>query len=318
MKKLDKYYAKIYDTYIDDEPDNPLLLEALEYFEKRAQQNMGIGLLWENYVYTKPNQDWYQEYKKIQNLLDEYIKFYANKNNKNIEDLELEFINYGQTQLVYVLTDLTDNSKITILAKQPVVDFGKIKKEADNLINLNKFDKNVISPIDYFSYKDQELYVTPYINQARCVASYENWGMYVPEPQYRFVNFTKQQEDIVTSSMIAKLISYFDQEKQEGISACKLGGGDFMLKKGWENMQPTYKNTFESLYFISAREKIKCSLKEYIEIIKREFSKTTINENQEELILNHRGRVPINMSNIEKGIQLGMSLLKEKQENFEK
>ena len=76
--------------------------------------------------------------------------------------------------------------------------------------------------------------------------------------------------------MIAKLVSLYDFENQEGISSCKLGGGDFMLPKGWEKQKPTIENTLNNLYLIAAREKIKCSFDKYISIIKDEFSRATI------------------------------------------
>ncbi|MBR2301010.1 MAG: hypothetical protein IKA41_03560, partial [Bacteroidaceae bacterium] len=58
--------------------------------------------------------------------------------------------------------------------------------------------------------------------------------MYIPEPFYRFEGFTREQEQVVNSCMIAKLVSLYDFEKGQGIASCKLGGGDFMLPKGWE------------------------------------------------------------------------------------
>ena len=169
-------------------------------------------------------------------------------------------------------------------------------------------DNNIVAPINYFCDEEQELYVTPYINQARCVASYDTWGMYIPEPYYRFESFTKEQETIVNTCMIAKLVSLYDFENQEGICSCKLGGGDFMLPKGWETQTITIENTLNSLYLIAAREKITCSFEEYLEIIKNEFSRTTINENQNNLIINLRGRVAMKVEDIENGIELGKTL----------
>ena len=174
---------------------------------------------------------------------------------------------------------------------------------------LKEKDENVVAPIDYFQFGDQELYVTPYINQARCIASYGVWGMYIPEPYYRFEPFTLEQEKIVNSCMIAKLISLYDFTKQEGISYCKLGGGDFMLPKGWEKEIPTIENTLSKLYLISAREKINCSFDTYISIIRDEFARTTITENPDELIINLRGRAPMKIEDIEFGIQLGKTII---------
>lgn len=51
-----------------------------------------------------------------------------------------------------------------------------------------------------------------------------------------------------------------------------------------------------------------CSYKEYLEIIRNEFPKSTINEDQSQLIINLRGRVPIRMKYIEEGIEIGKKL----------
>lgn len=253
--------------------------------------------------------------KKIQKFLNKYMEYYSVKNNIPTSDLRIEFLNYGKTELVYVLK-IQNKPEITLLVKQPAVTFGKIKQEADNLSILQKLDQNVIAPVDYYSFGDQELYVTPYINQARCVASYNGWGMYIPEPYYRFESFNKAQSDIVTACMIAKLVSYYDFDKKEGISACKLGGGDFMLPKGWEAEEPTIDNTLNNLLFIAAREKVQCSFETYLEFIRAEFAKATINEDQNSLLINLRGRVKMQKENIEKGIKLGLEIINNRKNNL--
>ncbi len=313
MNKKDLEYAWILDTYYDDnlkKQTDPRVLEAIKYFEEKQMRNKGIGMMYISYIFAKPGANEWEEYAKVENLIKQYIAKYAEKNGKSLEDYELEFINYGRTEFVYVLTDIQTDEKITILAKQPIVEYGKLKQEVKNLLDLHTIDGNVVAPIDYFSMGEQELYVTPYINQARCIASYEKWGMYVPEPHYRFVEFSKVQEKYVNICMIAKLVSYYDHEKQEGIACCKLGGGDFMLKKGWEKMEPNTENTLENLLFIAAREKIQCSFKDYLNILRNEFSQKTIDVPEDMLKINIRGRVAMDKNDIETGIKLGKILVK--------
>ena len=319
MNKKDLEYAYILDTYYDDNlkvQTDPRVLEAIKYFEEKQKRNKGIGMMHVSYIFTKPGLDPWKEYAKVKRLLDEYIKQYAEKNGKTPEDYELEFINYGRTEFVYVLTDVHTDEKITILAKQPVVEHGKVKQEVRNLLDLHMIDENVVAPIDYSSIGSQELYVTPYIDQARCVASYEKWGMYVPEPHYRFVEFTKVQKKFVNICMIAKLVSYYDFNNNKGVALCKLGGGDFMLKKGWENMEPTTENTLENLLFIAARDKIECSFKEYLDILRTEFSQATIDIPESYLKVNIRGRVPMAKNDIELGIQIGKLLIRMRERNL--
>ena len=274
---------------------------------KSNEKNIGIGNMHTGYIEVNETQDVINQYAKIMEFLREYKEYYSKNNNVEIEDLNLEFINYGKTQLVYVLTEKS-GKRVTLLIKQPAVRFGDVKEEMVNLLELKKKDNNVVAPIDYFTLDDQELYVTPYINQARCIASYGTWGMYIPEPIYRFESFTKEQESIVNTCMIAKLVSLYDHEKQEGICSCKIGGGDFMLPKGWELENPTIENTLNNLYLIAARKKINCSYMEYLEILRNEFSRATITELQENLIINLRGRVSMDISDIEAGIKLGEKL----------
>ena len=85
--------------------------------------------------------------------------------------------------------------------------------------------------------------------------------------------------------MIAKLVSLYDFEMCQGIAACKLGGGDFMLEKGWEKQPLTIESTLNGMYLIAAREMITCSFEDYLELIRDEFSRQTIHENQTSLIL---------------------------------
>lgn len=316
----DLYYELILDKYLDEKnltSEELTLLEAAKsYFMEKSKQNMGIGMMCSAYIFTRPDQETWAEYAKIEKFVHNYARKFATSKGKTIQDFDLEFINYGRTQLVYVLTDKTTDEKVTILAKQPVVEYGKVKQEAQNLRDLKKVDNHVVAPIDYYSVDEQELYVTPYIPQARCVASDTKWGMYVPEPFYRFDNFTTEQEQLVNACMIAKLVSLYDFKKGQGIGGCKLGGGDFMLPKGWETQPPTIRNTLNSLYLIAAREMLKCSFDEYLDIIRSEFSRSTINENQDELLINVRGRVPMNSNDIENGIELGRKIIaKRTQEN---
>ena len=273
--------------------------------------NISIGHLDTHYIEINEIQDKNDELKKIERFLNKYVEKYVQKTNIDKRNIEVEFINYGKTELVYVL-NLPNNEKITLLVKQPSVKFGQVKQEAMYLSELKNKDNMVVAPIDYFEYGDYELYATPYINQARCIASLNSWRMYVPEPYYRFVPFNEEQEKVVITCMISKLVSLYDFDNNEGICECKLGGGDFMLPKGWELECPTIENTLPNLYLIAAREKINCSFEDYLDIIREEFSKSTINENQNNLFINKRARVSMRFEDIEDGIELGKKIIKSK------
>ena len=292
---------------------NYILTEIKQTQEKdiKSKEHLGIENINECYIETNELQEPKYEYRKIQKFLNLYKEEYAKIHNQNPNNIKIKFINYGKTELVFVLTD-EKGEKSTLLVKQPKVEKIEIMQEIINLRELKKIDNNVIAPINVFDIYDQALYRTTYIYQARCIASDNTWGMYIPEPFYRFVPFTKEQESIVNTCMIAKIVSLYDFENGVGLAACKLGGGDFILPKGWEEENPTIKNTLNNLYLIAARKKVKCSFEEYIATIIDEFTRKTIDVDEKRLIINKRGRVPMNINDILNGIRLGKEIIKDR------
>lgn len=273
---------------------------------------LGITGFGYDYLLLTPTQ-------KIQDEYDKTIHFMVNLiQNETIPQFKgqnrlLQFINYGDTELVYVLN--VDNKKYTILINQPHNEPGVVKKEYENLIKLKKrFPNHIVAPFYYAkdNETDKELYVTPYLYQSRCIGSYKNWGEWVPEPEYHFRTYPEKQRKIINSCMIALLIMFYDDEKKLGLSACKIGGGDFMLEKGYENDEITHKNILKRMKLISAREFIPISLDDYIERIRIEFAKKTYYNSKEDrdksILINHKARVPMLSEDIETGIQLGLKL----------
>lgn len=306
-KELGKQFAKTY-CYVDGIYSETHYCEIKEWSPEKdpsTQANISIGFLHPMYISINDLQEKDYEYRKIEKFLKKYINGYCEQKGINSEEIKIEFINYGKTELVYVLTE-PNGTRVTLLVKQPAVELGKVKQEAIYLTELQKRDPMVVAPIDYYRYGDYELYATPYINQARCIASDGTWGMYVPEPFYFFYSFNQEQKSIVTRCMISKLVSLYDFDRTEGIGECKLGGGDFMLPKGWELEIPTIENTLSNLYLIAARDKINCSFEEYLNILRDEFSRRTIQEDQDEIRINKRGRVAMDVEDIEAGIELGI------------
>lgn len=237
-------------------------------------------------------------------------------------NMKLQFINYGDMQLVYVI--LIDERKYTLLVGQPATEFGRVKREYDNLRILGKNNKeNIVVPKYYFKDKDdrRELYVTPYLYQARCVGvanEVNKWGMWVPEPEYHFQEFSPKERSIINSSMIAMLIKFFDEKNNLGIGDCRLGGGDFVLEKGFENEEITYENILKRIKLIAARELIHMSLEDYVSKLKEEFTKATYYETEAErdksILINDRAKIPMSLEEVQNGIELGYEL-KKRQKN---
>lgn len=282
---------------------------------------LGIPGYGVEYIKLKPGQNIMTEFLGIRDFL------YKTVTDKSVPEFQkkpksLQFINYGDTQLVYVLN--SGDKRYTILVGQPAAEPGIVQREYENLKQFGKNNKNnVVVPFYYNRDDERELYVTPYINQARCIACDDSgWGIYVPEPYYRFEEFSEQERKVVNASMIAMLIRLYDAENGQGISACKIGGGDFMLEKGFENVPLTYENILKRMKLIAARDKLTISLEEYIEKIKSEFSKRTYYKSEEQrdksVMINHKCRIPMSKDEIEKGIELGMQLRQKDEERLER
>lgn len=270
---------------------------------------------------TKENANWRERLDKFLDIR----KFISDVVNTNTmpefqgENKTVQFINYGDTELVFVFN--VENRKYTLLVGQPATEFGEVETEYENLRRLGKCHKeNIVVPIRYFSNgKDMELYVTPYLYQARCVGIEEkDWGMWVPEPQYYFQDFSQESRKIINSSMIAMLIKFFDDKNNLGIGACHIGGGDFVLQKGFEKEKITYENVLRNIKLIAARKLISASLDEYIDRIKQEFSRRTYykteNQRDKSILINYKCKTPMTLEEIQKGIELGYKL-RETQKN---
>lgn len=261
----------------------------------------------------------YHKIKNNQNIIYEAEITNQFLNNSKVE-LEkhfgkiynFKFINYGDTQLVYVM--VTQKGNFSVLVSQPSVELGTVLEEYKNLqqLSLNN-SKYIVNPITYLSYKNRELYVTPYIYQARCIASQEiGWGAYIPEPYYHFKPYSDEERFNINSCIIALLINSFDEEKKLGIASCKIGGGDFILEKEWENHFLNQINTLNRLKLIAARKLLKLELHDYITLIRKEFSKSTyyLSEDKRDIsiLINQKSRIPMLEDEIECGIELGLKL----------
>lgn len=257
---------------------------------------------------------WYIEILPGQNVQEEMMQTHQFINlvlSTNIPEFEgskkIEFINYGSTQLVYVLT-VNEERQYTFLVSQPAIKLGTSQKEFDNLRILSKNNDNVIKPIYYFMDEknlSKELYVTPYDYQSRCIGVETEWGMWVPEPEYHFVEFKDIDRKIINSVMIAMLIKFYDEESKKGIVKCRLDGGDFMIEKGFENHDINYENILQRIKLIAARELMTMELGDYINLLKLELSEKP---SKSRIILGKKLRRPFDNFEIEYGIKLGLQL----------
>lgn len=226
----------------------------------------------------------------------------------------IEFINYGDTELVYVIKK--DTNIDTLLVGQPATKLGTVKLEYDNLRHLATLTPSIIvSPTTYVSNGKREAYITPYIKQARCIATYNNtYGAYIPEPYYRYEPYNEQDQYLVSLAIVANLIRLYDYDKRLALAECKIGGGDFILEKEYDTEPHTEENILKRMKLIAARKLINIELKDYIELLRKELSKRTyyrtLQERDNSILVNIKNRVPMSAEAIEDGIKLGLSLRK--------
>ena len=274
----------------------------IEFNEIMSSKNESLGIPnygpW--YIKSKNNaiEDMFQ--------IEDFIKKVISKNDIEIFKgyKRFDFINYGSTQLVFVLH--VDDKKYTLLVSQPATKYGVGKTEFLNLVRLNELNPDtVIKPISYFSDNPNELYVTPYVYQARCVGvNTTKWGVWLPDPEYHFEDFTKKELSNICTVMVALLIKYYDDNSNEGLSKIRLDGGDFMLDKEIDEDGYNIDSILKHIKLIAARDKIHLSLDEYIEALKQELT----NNVEKPRIIGKKLRCPINLEDIEKGIKLGLNL----------
>ena len=279
-----------------------------------------IGLpdnYWPIYIKLPPGSN------SIESLVSEYtgiMTFLSNISTDNTitefqgNTKQIKFINYGDTQLVFVIT-INDYKQYTLIVNQPITPFGVGKTEYDNLKTLSNKNDNVIKPMYYRTYDNRELYITPYYHQARCLGITENsWGMWVPEPVYHFKIFSSEEKSVIISCMVALLINLYDEKNKKGLSGIRLDGGDFMLEKGFEDYDLNFENVLKRMKLIAARSLVQIDLDEYINVIRQELSRQVLDE-QKLMIIGKSLGSPIALDTIENGIRLGIDLRKKHRED---
>lgn len=234
---------------------------------------------------------------------------------EDIESVQLDFINWGNLQLVYlaVLSVPTETVHLVLLINQPQIPLGQVKAEFDNLQRLAEIDlRYIVEPYVHFAKGSHELYASPYVEGAQCIFSgygYQ-WGVWNPNPHYPYETFSDVIRSSVTSSMIALLINYYDAERGRGLAQTHLSGDDFILTQDFKHDDPA--SVLPNMRLIAARGWVEAPLEGYIEIIRQEFLVGTHYRDdkvvQGEIIVNHKSGLPLNPEEINVGIELGMRL----------
>ena len=103
-EEIDKIVTRLFEKMISEE----------EYNNK---DNKGIVNMHYGYIEINNDQKKDIEYKKIESFLHKYMEQFAKKNKTSVSNLELTFINYGKTEIVYILKNNSNNYIETLLVK---------------------------------------------------------------------------------------------------------------------------------------------------------------------------------------------------------
>lgn len=273
-------------------------------------QSKSIGMGDNHATYHKVNDDqsFVGEIKKTVDFIRKILE------DLGLQGCSVEFINYGDTELVYVIKQ-NNNILNTLLVGQPWLNKGIVRNEYNNLLKLKNICSDlVVSPIQFFENETREAYITPYFYQARCIASYGNYGVYIPEPYYRFESFSIEDCYLVTKAIVACLVRLYNDKEKLGIASCKIGGGDFILEKKYDEILHTENSVLDNIHLVSARELIQIELKDYLELLRSELAKVTYYTSEKNrdksIMINHKNRVAMSKEAIEDGITLGLKLRK--------
>ena len=95
------------------------------------KESLGIPNYGPWYLELNEEQGYLEELAKINYFLESFVC--ENKIDElNGEEYRIQFINYGRTQLVFVVT-VDDDKQYTLLVNQPKTEYGVGKREFDNL-----------------------------------------------------------------------------------------------------------------------------------------------------------------------------------------
>lgn len=272
---------------------------------------LGINNYSEWYIRNSEGQNKENEFKKVNKFITDFCL------NNNFEELKclkisIQFINYGDTQLVFVIT-LDNDKQYTLMVNQPKTKSGQGFEEYNNLLKFNKlYPEIIIKPIKYYvnpNNPQQELYITPYYYQARCIGvdpEEKEWGEWIPEPNYHYRIYSEKEAKVIKKCMVAMIIKFYDEKNNLGIVKYSLDGDDFMLKKGYENEELNEENIIKNFVVIAARKVIQIEFEEYINKIKKEL-RNDFKEN-ENIIVKKKLRAPFSEKDINEGIKYGIKL----------
>lgn len=238
-------------------------------------------------------------------------------NIKSPSSINISFLNYGNTEIVYLVT-MSNNNQFTVLINQPHTKLGVVRDEFNNLERLMEMDSRfVVKPLAYFSNEDlgHELYASEYIKDAACIIiGKSKHGIYLPIATPPFKVFPSKISSAINSTMIALLVNYYDEQKGRGLAQIQTNGNDYMLKPEFEIKDKS--TILPNIKLIAARKFIDTTLDEYLNLLQSEFLISTEHGDKlvtsGKILINTRSSYAMTKKQINKGIELGLKLRRER------
>ncbi len=252
-------------------------------------------------------------YLRVRKTLNDVVALIAAEKDESTH-YNLSFVNYGSEALIFRLMSLT-GELTTIVINQPCQPPEKLITKFEGLKRLHAQDHRfVIRPDTLYSTSDADFnaYTAEYFPSAKCPAysdQHQSFGIYDPDPKYRFIPFSKERADRIKTSQIAVLVNYYDEERQQGLGSVYASGSDFLLAEEVKFDDPD--SVLNSLRLISPRGFISIPRDEYLELLREEFStgNKKINPNFQ---INQKNGEAFPLDVIDTGIALGAKLAQER------
>ncbi|KAJ5073539.1 hypothetical protein M0811_08656 [Anaeramoeba ignava] len=265
--------------------------------------------------------------KKESKAILETISQLINDSELNFDKIniyEIEFVNYGSLEIIFRLKFTYKSKEMSFIIVSSQLP-SLIEKVHQDFIHTKEFHKhfpNLILEVfnyDEFQLSKSKLSISFFtqidLNLCRCIAknkSYsENWGIYNPEPIYRFEPFDNELSEFTKQMIIASLIGTYNHKLQKGISCSRASGGDFVLLRNFDYSQKSLKECWR---MISVRNEIEIDFQNYCDLIIKEFQISSKISDQkvidDSLKINHNSKEAFKLETIQKGIELGKEMNK--------
>lgn len=225
-----------------------------------------------DWKYIKVNEEQKKdfEYFKMLEFIKKYVLHLSMTHGEDVENIKISFISSTESELLFKLK--LKDKEFLLHVNQPWVQYGTLKNEVKLLKNFKQQDEKILSSVDYYTDREYELFITPYIeNPKRVINKNNHLGLFYVEKESIFQVFNSYVEKIVKICMLAKMVSLYDFERGEGIVETKFDDGDFILNLPNNDSYLTVSRALEHLYLTSVRAKKVDSFYGYLDSLKEEL-----------------------------------------------